>query len=303
MTLDDSPPLAIPQFVALQVGASRSITLGTIDDGTPATWYEIVSPPSDPRLTATVIDAETGVMSLSDAGSDTATVTLTYHACDQQDVSGTLPAPPGVHCGAPVTVTIGVGTAIPLSGQLVLSCNAPDAYLAPPLGTGADDPQLVCPGITFPAITLDGVAQTTTAAGNTLFVTDGRGDPTVGWTLTATMVETPKGNGPDQNPNPDCAHVVAFCNADVGSHALDADARIASTLLSVKDITCNPHVGNIAQPPTPGAGGNLAAVQVLCTAAPTQGYGTFDINRTYQLVVPSSTYVGSYRGTVEYLLT
>jgi len=139
-------------------------------------------------------------------------------------------------------------------------------------------------------------------AGNTLFVTDGRGDPTVGWTLSATMVETPKGNGVDQNPNPDCAHVVAFCNADVGSHALEANGRIAATLLSVKDITCDPHPGNVAPPPTPGAGGNLAAVQVLCTAVPKQGFGTFDVNRTYQLVVPSSTYAGSYRGTVEYML-
>ena len=61
--------------------------------------------------------------------------------------SGTAPAPPGVHCGTPATVTVGVGSPIPLSGQLVLSCTPPDSYLAPPLGVGADDPQLLCPGV------------------------------------------------------------------------------------------------------------------------------------------------------------
>jgi hypothetical protein len=303
ITLDDLPPFAVPQFVPLQVGATRSVTLGTIDDATPARWYEIVSPPSDPRLTATVIDPATGVTTVTDSGADPATVTFTYHSCDQQSPSGTVPAPPGVHCGAPATVTVGVGSPIPLSGQLVLSCTPPDAYLAPPLGAGADDPQLLCPGVVLAPITLNGLEQTTTTPGETLFVTDGRGDPTVGWTLSAQMVETPTGSAPGENPNVNCAHVAGFCNADVGSHALEPNGRIASDRLTVHDIACAPHPGNPSPSALPGGGGSLASTQVLCVAAPKQGYGTFDVTRTYSLTVPSSVFVGQYHATVEYTLS
>ena len=303
VTLDDLAPIAVPQFVPLQVGATRSITLGTLDDATPALFYEIVSPPSDPRLTATIVDPATGVTTVSDAGVDPANVTFTYHACDQQSSTGTVAAPPGVHCGAPATVTVGVGSPIPLSGQLVLSCTPPDAYLAPPLGAGADDPQLLCPGIALPDITLNGLEQTSTSAGETLYVTDGRGDPTMGWTLSAQMVETPTGAGPGENPNASCAYVAAFCNADVGSHALGVNGRITADRLEVHDISCVPHAGNPSPPATPGAGGSFASAQVLCTAAPKQGYGTFDVTRTYTLTIPSSAYAGRYHATVEYTLS
>jgi hypothetical protein len=170
---------------------------------------------------------------LVDSGSGPGTVTFQFHASDSLGTGNTA------------TVTVNIGTPPvdePLTqtvngGQLVLSCSNPD--------TNGGTPALTCPEFQFAPITLNGLEQTTTGAGSTLYVSDNRGDPTAGWDLSAFMVATPIGAG--SNTNSSCSGIVAFCNADVGSHALDAsgNGQIAKGNLSIGSITCTPHGGNL----------------------------------------------------------
>jgi hypothetical protein len=171
-------------------------------------------------------------------------------------------------------------------------------------GATTANPQLKCPEFQFPIIQLNGLQQTTQGNGSTLYVSDNRGDPTVGWTLTASMVPTPSGpSNPNGNPNASCNGLADFCNASVGTHATDPNGQIAAGNLSIGSITCVPHTGNLNPAATPGAGGSFASTQTICTAAATQSGGTFDVTKTYTLVIPSSVYAGNYWGTVEYLVS
>jgi hypothetical protein len=196
------------------------------------------------------------------------------------------------------TVTVNIGTAPvdqPIeqqvnAGQLVLSCSAPGS-------TGY--PLLTCPLITLPAITLNGTTQTSTAPANTIYVSDSRGDPTAGWTLTTYMVAT----SPTLNTNTSCAGVVAFCDSSVSTHATSPNGQIPGADLAVAAPTCAPATGNLNPAPTAGAGGTYASTETLCTAAAGQSGGTFSMNTSFTLTVPASNYAGIYYGTVEYLVS
>jgi hypothetical protein len=283
------------------------------------------------RLTVTLTNAATGAFTLSDTGTTAQTVTFQFNACDNEGTP--------VCSSSPGTVTVKIGTPPvfqPFSqqvvgGQLVLSCNAPSAYVTPaatPPGPSAA-PLLQCPAFAFPAITLDGLDQTVTSAtGNTagvpdgtkpgtIYVSDNRGDPTDTWTLTGTFVKTPT-SGPGSNPNASCANVVAFCNGNQGAAVLTANGngafngQIAPKYLQVKGIACpadatggsgtpayNPP--NLNPDATPGADGNFAAPVTLCAVTtPGQSGGTFIFNATYSLTIPESVFKGTYYGTVQY---
>lgn len=289
VSLADAPPTANNSSVNLGVGGSKTVSLSTTDtDLTGTTGCSLVGTPSNARLSVT-IDNTPSICSahLSDSGTGVATVTFQFNATD------------GVSTGNTATVTVAIGTPPadePLTqqvnpGQLVISCADPSNPVL-----------LTCPEFQFPSITLNGVQQTTTGAGNTLYVSDNRGDPTVGWNLTASMVATPIGAG--SNTNTSCSGVVAFCNADVGTHALDAsgNGQISPSHLSIGSISCTPHAGNLNPAATPGGGGNFASTESICSAVATQSGGTFDVNKTYTLTIPSSVYAGNYWGTVEYLV-
>ena len=303
VALHDTPPVALPQNVVMDIGATKAIALATTNDLTRAVAFEIVDPPSDSRLSATVPDPATGVVVLVDTGSGVAPiVTFSFRACDQQGDGGTVAYPPAVHCGAPATVKVAIGTQLPLADRLVLSCTPPEDYLAAPLGTGNDDPRLACDTVPLPAVQLDGVEHVVQAPGATLYVSDNRRDPTSGWTLGMQVIPTPVGSGVGENPNPSCAGIAALCNADVGSHVLGPNAVLPASRLSVSGIGCTPYGSNPSPAPIAGGGGDLSVPRVLCIAAPLASWGTFAATRTLSLSVPSSTYAGRYVGTIEYLV-
>jgi hypothetical protein len=268
------------------------VTLPASDpDLTGTTGCSLVGSTSDARLTVNLSNTPTLCQAqLVDSGSGPGTVTFQFHASDSLGTGNTA------------TVTVNIGTPPvdePLTqtvngGQLVLSCSNPD--------TNGGTPALTCPEFQFAPVTLNGLEQTTTGAGSTLYVSDNRGDPTAGWDLSAFMVATPIGAG--SNTNASCSGIVAFCNADVGSHALDAsgNGQIAKGNLSIGSITCTPHGGNLNPAGTTGAGGTFATTEAICSALATQSGGTFDVTKSYTLKIPSSVYAGKYWGTVEFLV-
>jgi hypothetical protein len=292
VALADAPPVAQNASYNLGVGQSKTITLIATDtDATPVTGFSIVGAPSDARLTVGS-PAANGDVTVTDAGSGPAVVTFQFTATDGVGTSNTG------------TATVNIGTPPvdePLTqnvigGQLVVSCSNPD--------TNGGTPLLTCPEFQFPAITLNGLQQTSTGSGATLYVSDNRGDPSAtAWSLTASMVATPIGVG--SNTNASCAGIVAFCNENVATHALDAsgNGQIAKGNLAIGAISCLPHAGNLNPAPTPGAGGTFASTQQICQAvSSTQQGGTFDVTKSYTLTIPSSVYAGKYWGTVEFLV-
>lgn len=290
VSLGNAPPVAQNASYNMAVGGSTTITLIATDADSPITGFTIVPGSiSDPRLTVGA-PAANGNVTITDSGTGQAVVTFQFTATD------------GVGTSNIATATVNIGsspvqeplTQNVIGGQLVVSCSNPD--------TNGGTPLLTCPEFQFPDITLNGLQQTTTGNGSTLYVSDNRGDPNAGWTLTAAMVATPIGVG--SNTNASCAGIVAFCNATVGTHALDVsgNGQIAKGNLSIGSITCSPHTGNLNLAATPGAGGTFATTQTICTAAATQSGGTFDVGKAYSLVIPSSVYAGNYWGTVEFLV-
>jgi hypothetical protein len=287
VALADTPPNAQNLTVALGTGQSKVITLpSTSSDPTPATSCALVGGSiSDARLTVTNLNNPSVCSAtITDTGSGVGTVTFQFTA---SDAAGTGPA-------ATVTVNIGTPTVdeslsqLVNGGQLVLSCDSPD--------TNGGTPDLTCDDFAFGNVTLNGLAQTRTGAGSTLYVSDNRGDPALGWSLTAYMVAT------SDNPNASCAGVVAFCNADIGTNALNPNGQIDKSNLSIGSIVCAPHAGNLNAAGTVGAGGTFASTQTLCSAAAGSSGGTFDVTKSFTLNVPSSVFAGTYWATVQYLV-
>ena len=187
----------------------------------------------------------------------------------------------------------------------MLSCSAPEVYQNP---SSTGTPLLQCPTLGLSPITLNGLQQTTTGAGSTLYVSDNRGDPAGTWTLTSTMVASPTG-ALGQNPNASCAGIVAFCNGTIGANGLNVasngskNGQIAAANLQLTPTACAAHTGNLNPAGTLGAGGNMSAVRTICSAAVGESGGTFDVTKNYTLTIPSSVYSGTYWGTVEYTVS
>jgi hypothetical protein len=292
----DNPPVVHDMTVSLGVGGTKTITLNATDTGdtvtppTPVTGCSITTPPSAARLQATVSNSPTPCQAtLTDTGTGAASVTFQFNATDGVAPSATS-----------ATVTVSIGTAPvdqPINqlvnpGALTLSCSAPGS---------PGYPALSCPLITLPPVQLDGTQHTSTSPANPIYVSDSRGDATVGWSLTSYMVTTPS------NPNTGCAAATDFCNSTVSvAQAANPNAHIPSSDLALSAITCTPSAGNSNPNPTAGAGGSYgppSPALALCSAAAGSSGGTFSANGTFTLTVPASVFSGLYMGTVEYLVS
>ena len=129
-----------------------------------------------------------------------------------------------------------------------------------------------------PAVDLDGTDQQTTGSFNDLTVTDARGIP-ITWTLTAQL------SGPLTN-------ATSFPGVN---------DEIAATNLVMGVPTCTTTTG-LNPDPTPGAGGSLDAVRTVCSAAAGENSGQFLADAGLTLDVPSSTYAGTYKGIINFVL-
>ncbi|MFZ0250357.1 MAG: IPT/TIG domain-containing protein [Acidimicrobiales bacterium] len=171
--------------------------------------------------------------------------------------------------------------------QLQISCAAPPAITSS------------CNSIDLPSVNLQGEWQNASAPANSLYVTDDRGDATVGWSLSA-YVE-PSTN----NPNSWCDTYSGFCNATVGSDSANPNAKIPADYLSLTDVGCAPAAGNANPSPLSGSGGNFPVGQgavALCTAAAGSSAGSFKVDATFSLQVPPWVYAGQYEATVVFLV-
>jgi hypothetical protein len=293
VALVDPGPVTSNAAVSMGVGGTKTVTLPAADtDATPTASCATVVPTGS-RLTVTVSNTPTPCQAtIHDTGTAVGSGTFTFTALD---TGGNASTPAG---GSTVTVTLGTPPVDqPINqlvnpGQLVLSCSAPGS-------TGY--PALTCPVINLPAITLNGTTQTATSPANPIYVSDNRGDPTVGWTLSTYMVVTPS------NTNGSCASAPNFCNSTVpAADTTNANAHIPASDLAISSVVCAPAAGNLNPTPTASTGGSFGSAApglTLCTAAAGSSGGTFTANGSFTLTIPPSVFSGLYEGTVEYLVS
>jgi hypothetical protein len=286
---NDPAPNAGNANVSLGIGGTKQISLpNSAGGGNPASSCAISTPPSDPRLAVTGVNSSPGscTATITDSGVGPATVTFSFTASNADSTS------------TPGTITVSIGTPAvdePISqlvnpGQLVLSCADPALPVS-----------LHCNTLNLPAITLNGVAQTTSGAGSTLYVSDNRGDPSTGWNLQASVVASSAAD----NANPSCAGLADFCNSTQGTNALNPNGQIPANDLSIGSIACTPHAGNSNTTAgiTNGAGGPFGGNVAICGAAAGVSGGSWNVNKVYTLTIPASVYSGTYVGTVEYVVS
>lgn len=171
--------------------------------------------------------------------------------------------------------------------QLQISCAAPPAVSSS------------CNSIDLPSVNLQGEWQNASAPANSLYVTDDRGDATVGWSLSAYVEPS------TTNPNSWCDTFSGFCNATVGSDSASPNAKIPADYLSLNNVGCAPAAGNASPAPLAGSGGNFPLGQgavALCTAAAGSSAGSFKVDATFSLQVPPWVYAGQYEATVVFLV-
>jgi hypothetical protein len=287
VSLNPNPPNAPGASYNMGVGAQITVTLpnsvGSI--GFPVSSCALIgTQPYGGRVTVT---ANAGLcnFTITDSGtpSTPALVTFQYTATSNGPPSETSTAGTiTLHIGTPpVDQVIGQNVN---PGQLVLSCNAP----AP---TGW--PTTSCPIINLSDITLNGLTQTTSHAANTIYVSDDRGDPTSGWSLTAYMVPTAS------NTNAGCATVAAFCDQSAGNGTGNGVIPAANMALSTP--ACAAYTGT-TNPVVGGTAGTLASPLGLCSAAAGTSGGTFTVGTNFTLTIPPTVFAGQYYGTVEYLV-
>ncbi|MDA8293884.1 MAG: hypothetical protein M0040_05930 [Actinomycetota bacterium] len=297
--LGEPAPVAKSETVSMGTGQSTTITLPTVPGNSayPVASCALVAKSisntggGSVNLTVAISNSPT-VCQATLTDSDTAPETYTFQFTATNDYGTPETSAPG-------TITVSVGTppvAQPISetvnpGLLVLSCSAPGTSGYPTLGCGT---------INMPSVTLNGLAQTKFGAANPIFVSDNRGNPAVGWSLTASMIPSSL----KVNSNKACATVAAFCDSTVGSHASNPNGQIAAKYLSIKLTGWNAYSGTLnAAPSLTGTGGNFGTTVSLGSAAAGESGGTFVMHATYSLYVPASVYAGTYIGTVEYLVS
>ena len=287
VNLNPNAPNALGASYNMGVGAQITQTLPTSEGsaGYPVTSCALVGvQPYGGRVT---VAANAGIcnFTISDSGtpSTPAIVTFDYTATASRAPSET---------SSPGTITLHIGTP-PVDqligqnvnpGQLVLSCNAP--------GT-AGWPTTACTAINLSDITLNGLTQTTTHAANPIYVSDDRGDPTSGWSLSAYMVPTAS------NTNGACSTVAAFCDQGAGSGT--GNGVIPASNLALSTPVCQAYTGT-TNPVTSKTAGNLGSSLGLCSAAAGTSGGTFSLGTNFTLTIPPTVYAGQYYGTVEYLV-
>lgn len=145
-----------------------------------------------------------------------------------------------------------------------------------------------CPTIVLSAINLNGKKQTATGNIGQVTVVDARGLP-LPWALTAKLA------GPLQNQLPPS-----------GSLPGDGNNRIESNQLTMSGQTCAVDTANngggLYSATTAGAAGTLNNSVTVCQAAIGQSGGTFLANASLSLNVNPDIYVGTYLGTINFLL-
>ncbi len=297
--LVEPAPVAKSETVSMGTGQSTTVTLPTVPGNSayPVTSCALVSGSiantggGSVNLTVAISNSPT-VCSATLTDTDTAPETYTFQFTATNDYGTPETSAPG-------TITVSVGTPPvdqPISqtvnpGLLVLSCSAPGTSGYPTLGCGT---------ITMPSITLNGLAQTTKGSANAIYVSDNRGNPAVGWSLTASMIPSSS----TVNSNKACASVAAFCDSTVGSSASNPNGQIAAKYLSITVTGWTAYSGTLnAAPSTTGTGGNFGTTVSLGSAAAGESGGTFVMHANYSLYVPASVYAGTYIGTVEYLVS
>ena len=127
-------------------------------------------------------------------------------------------------------------------------------------------------------ITLDGSNQISTGSFNDLTITEARGLP-LAWSLTAQL------SGPLTNATP-----YAGTNDEIAA---------ANLVMGVPTCTT---VTGLNPAPTAGSGGPLSAVQTVCSAVAGQNTGQFLADAGVTLAIPSSTYAGTYKGIINFVL-
>ena len=184
-------------------------------------------------------------------------------------------------------------------GTLTLSCTHAVSTTATAVTT--------CPLLYLSPIKLNGHTQVGQGLMNTVYVVTARGNPLVGWTLSASMTVTSH----TVNTNTHCWGLYDFCNATIGPYASTAArGQIPAGNLALGDWSCIPAATNANPAPSTGADGGVFSEPsiTLCTSTAAESGGTFSVGGTtvkpagFELTVPSSVYAGQYYGTVEYLL-
>ena len=296
--LNDPAPIANSQNVNLGVGGVKSVSLsGSATSPGHITSFQLLPTqcPQGPSITGNTLQCSLSgnSLSLDDTGqTGVAMFTIQFTVTDSLNQTSTAGS---------VIVSIGTPPVDqPLSqlvnpGQLQLSCVVPGA---------GGYPSNACTNIDLPQVTLNGLAHSVSSPANTIYVSDNRGDPNFGWSLTTYMVATQTNTGEGGA----CSTYVGFCaSLDAGGNPTTSiyntvNGKIAATDLSISGVVVSAHAGNNNTAPT-GSGGTYGGLAIgLANAAPGFSGGTFDVNGTFNLTIPSSVYAGTYLGTVEYLV-
>ena len=281
------PAPSTPINVNLGVGGTKDVTLSAAASygGSVASYSLVSTSPLSNNGNALSFSLTGNTLHLDDTSqTGVAVITIQWHATDNFGITGAT---------GNVVVTIGTPpvdqplTQVVNPGQLQLSCNAPGSAGYP----------AQCPNINLPQITLSGVNQQVSAAANPIYVSDNRGDPTAGWSLTTYMVAT----GSNTGEGGACASFVGFCNTNA-SYPNSANGKIAATQLSISGTAFQSVLGNNNTAPAAAGGTYGGSAIALGSAAASVSGGTFELTGTYNLNIPSSVYQGTYLGTVEYLV-
>jgi hypothetical protein len=148
------------------------------------------------------------------------------------------------------------------------------------LACGSSTPDPASCSITMSPITLNGSDQSTTGNIHQVTVQDARGVP-VGWSVTAQLAGD-------------------LVNSTYPS---DPNGRINANLLKITP-SCGKAAGNSNAVPTAGGAAQpLGSAAALCTATGGQNTGSFTVDGSLGLTVPSTVYSGTYQGTINFIVS
>jgi hypothetical protein len=189
---------------------------------------------------------------------------------------------------ASATLTLDVKAGDATSALVNLTVN-PGSLIIPACGGNVAAQAAPCPAITMSSITLNGKKQTSTGQIGQVTVIDARGLPLT-WALSAKLA------GPLQNTT-----------IPGGSSASDGNNRIEMNQMTMLGQACAVDVANggggLYSATTPGVTGTLNNSVTVCQAAIGAAGGTFLANANLSLNVNPDVYVGSYQGTINFLLS
>ena len=248
---------------ALQVTASDAGGAGIV----PSSWAVSSGPTcsgAGGNGTATISGTATGATVTFAAPNNAATCTIGVTVSDGVTTSA----------AAVLNVAVTAGDSLQQNVTQVVNPGVLDLLAC---GSTAPDP-LSC-NINMSPITLNGSDQSTTGAINEVTLIDARGGP-IPWSVTAQLAgDLQNSNGTLGGPN----------------------AKISANLLKITP-SCDKAAGNGNAAPTAGAAGQaLNAPATLCSATAGDNTGTFTVDGALGLTVPSTTYAGTYTGTINFI--